>query len=250
MLNGTKAKWSSTLGIIEDEPDWRVAKIMHYQCRSMEHFIERMKKRPKLATVPAIWEAYDIKQVQDLSPLRYVEKVKAQIAVIAGQKIVPAPEQPVATEKLREQNIAFGKPATQSSVSEWSLYPTPEQDAGGAVNGRVDGKRKFHTANEENPWWQVDLGEASVISEIRIYNTIEPNVRDRFKKFKIFIGFDLDSLVEVFCKDDELPVNGMDSRPLIWKPASSAWGRFVRITLLGTGFLHLDQVEVYGRLPG
>ena len=55
------------------------------------------------------------------------------------------------------KNLALGRPATQSSVSRWSKFPTPEADAAGAVNGTIDGQPGFHTANEPCPWWQVDL---------------------------------------------------------------------------------------------
>jgi FkbM family methyltransferase len=80
LANGANVVWSKTEGIIAGEPDWRVAKLMHYQCRSMEHFIERMKKRPELAAIPDIWRAQDVRQVQDERPARHGPAVRARMA--------------------------------------------------------------------------------------------------------------------------------------------------------------------------
>ena len=67
-------------------------------------------------------------------------------------------------------NIALNKRATQSSLSQWSRGSTPEEDAGQAVNGLPAKDYAFHTDNEHNPWWMVDLGSAAQIHLIRIYN--------------------------------------------------------------------------------
>jgi glycosyltransferase involved in cell wall biosynthesis len=142
-------------------------------------------------------------------------------------------------------NLALRKSATQSSISEWSIGPTPARDAAGAVNGRADGRRKFHTAFEHNPWWQVDLGGFATIHEIHIYNTIEPTA-DRFTNFILAISIDGDSWAEIARKEDGVVVGGTVDGPFVWNGPGTAWGRFVRITALGQTYLHLDQVEVYG----
>jgi hypothetical protein len=138
-------------------------------------------------------------------------------------------------------NLALRKPATQSSVSEWSTCPMPAQDAAGAVNGRADGRRKFHTALEHNPWWQVDLGGFATIHEIHIYNTTEPTA-GRFTNFSLAVSIEGEIWMEIFAKQDDTSLGV----PFIWNGPGTAWGRFVRVTLLGTNYLHLDQVEVYG----
>ena len=155
-----------------------------------------------------------------------------------GQPARPAPA---------PANLALRKSATQSSVSEWSRHPTVQQDAAGAVNGKCDGSRKFHTALEYNPWWQVDLGGLAVIHEIRIYNTTE-NTAHRFRNFSLEVSIDEQVPVELARKEDDQVVGGIGSATFIWNGPGSAFGRFVRITLLGRDFLHLDQVEVYGTL--
>jgi hypothetical protein len=142
-----------------------------------------------------------------------------------------------------DANLAWAKPATQSSTAS---ALTPARDAAGAVNGRPCGRHQFHTGFEQDPWWQVDLGAATTIAEIRIFNTMARERREVFRRFRISIGFDADSFVVVFTTMADTNVGGIDGRPFIWRPEFSAWGRFIRITALGQTCLHLDQVEVYG----
>jgi hypothetical protein len=148
---------------------------------------------------------------------------------------------------IRRNSLARGKPATQSSVSQWSRRPTPAEDAAGAVNGQIDGRRKFHTELEVNPWWQVDLGAFATIDEIHIYNTVEETA-NRFTNFSLAVSIDGIVWVEITRKADNIVVGGLIGGPYIWNGPGSAWGRFVRITLLGQNYLHLDQVEVYGTM--
>ena len=63
---GRKIEWSSTPGIGANPPDWFAAKIMHFQCRSMEHFIDRLKLRPDLPATTDTWRHYDMNDVEDV----------------------------------------------------------------------------------------------------------------------------------------------------------------------------------------
>jgi FkbM family methyltransferase len=96
LANGAPLVWSETPGIIQNAPDWRVAKLMHYQCRSMEHFVERLKKRPELAAVPGIWQAGDVRDVRDERPARRGDAVRARMAALGAG----APMAAEVTEKL------------------------------------------------------------------------------------------------------------------------------------------------------
>lgn len=101
LANGDRVVWSETAGIIADAPDWRVAKLMHYQCRSMEHFIERLKKRPELAAIPGIWQAYDVREVRDERPLRLGPAVRKRMAQMR-------PSTPIqATASVAEKHVIF-----------------------------------------------------------------------------------------------------------------------------------------------
>lgn len=146
------------------------------------------------------------------------------------------------------KNVARGKNATQSSVSQWSTAPVPEIDASGAVNGVINGLQGFHTEIEDSPWWMVDLGGMFSISEINVFNRLDlpPDIPLRAARLAIEIGPDADHLAEVFRRETDEPFGGADGNPLIWAPPAPVTGRFVRIRLLTHNYLHLDQVEIYG----
>lgn len=145
--------------------------------------------------------------------------------------------------------LSRSKPATQSSISEWSVNLTPEADARGAVNGVINGQGKFHTDLEDAPWWQVDLDRISGISEIRLFNRMDQ--RERANRLAIDIGLEAGHLIEIYRRESDEPFGGVDGNPLIFKPTIPIPGRFVRIRLLTRNYLHLDQVEIWGEpLPG
>jgi hypothetical protein len=143
--------------------------------------------------------------------------------------------------------ISQRKTACQSSLCEWSKGTTIEEDANGALNGKIDGKYKFHTDIEDNPWWLVDLGELFGISEIRIFNRIDQaGTAENASRLMIEIGVGPENLVEVYRRNIDEAFGGFDGNPLIFMPSIPIPGRFVRIKLLKRTCLHLDQVQVYG----
>jgi len=129
---------------------------------------------------------------------------------------------------------------------------TTETDARGGCDGIKNGKYAFHTAQEPNPWWQVDLGQVVPISRVVVFNRLDyapglhnaDNLRiltsDDGKnwtlrhenKGKHFGGISGPPPLEVKFKEGEVR------------------GRFVRLQIPSTQpiYLHLDEVEVYG--PG
>jgi FkbM family methyltransferase len=93
LANGQPVSWSATRGIIDTDPDWSAAKLMHYQCRSMEHFIERLKKQPQFQNHRGLWEAYDVNHLEDIRPLRLAARVQKQADAIArGTRLAPQPD--------------------------------------------------------------------------------------------------------------------------------------------------------------
>jgi tetratricopeptide (TPR) repeat protein len=64
-----------------------------------------------------------------------------------------------------DQNIALRKKARQSST----LY-APENAVDGNTVGNDQGNPYAHTTNEDNPWWEVDLGSEQPIDRIVIWN--------------------------------------------------------------------------------
>jgi hypothetical protein len=66
-------------------------------------------------------------------------------------------------------NVAKGKTATQSSLSDWSTF----EGANGAISGNKTGGFGFHAQCEDNPWWMVDLEKMYEISEIVVFNRLD-----------------------------------------------------------------------------
>lgn len=102
LANGQKIAWSETRGIIDADPDWSVAKLMHYQCRSMEHFIERLKKRPQFQNVPNLWQSYDMRDEDNIIPPILADGLLKAIAAFDIHEALPSstthletPEEPV-----------------------------------------------------------------------------------------------------------------------------------------------------------
>jgi hypothetical protein len=147
-------------------------------------------------------------------------------------------------------NLALNKRATQSSVSQWSNGRTVEEDAGNAVNGNPAKVQGFHTNNTENPWWMVDLEQLAQVSAIRIFNrdNIPEWMQRRASPLIVEGSTDGERWTLLFGTEPGQVFGGCSSgRPLLWSAEEPAWIRFVRILVPRREYLHLSEVEVYGR---
>ncbi|MBN1443326.1 MAG: discoidin domain-containing protein, partial [Planctomycetes bacterium] len=63
---------------------------------------------------------------------------------------------------------------------------TTRQDASGGCDGIKNGRWGFHTASgEEDPWWQVDLGEVTEIDRVVVYNRTDGGTAPRTRHLQI-----------------------------------------------------------------
>lgn len=136
-------------------------------------------------------------------------------------------------------DIARGKPASQSSLSRWSR----PGDAQGAVNGAPNGSFGFHTGLDQHPWWQVDLESDVALDEVIVFNRLDAG-RSRAYSFVLKLASEGGEFREVHAQGG-IPFGGIDGRPARIK-LDGAVARYVRIELPHEGYLHLDEVEVYG----
>ncbi|RXZ50804.1 hypothetical protein ESP57_03125 [Agromyces fucosus] len=141
------------------------------------------------------------------------------------------------------ENIAVGKPATQSSTY---------TDAGTALSASrgVDGNFSTfaHTNSEKNAWWQLDLGAVTGLSGVELYNRTDCCTA-RNTDYYLFIS------KEPF--DTSLTPEQQAAVPGVWShhdtgqmavPTSVATpvdGRYVMVQLAGTNYLALPEVAVY-----
>lgn len=135
-------------------------------------------------------------------------------------------------------NLALHKACKQSST----YFGTGiDQGANCGVDGRVepnqDPRYMFHTNIENNPWWQVDLGKVSTLTNIKLHNRI--NAGERAKFIQVFISQDGNNWRKVYTHNgsvwEKLDIN-----------VNQQEARFVRVQLADRNYLHLFEVEVFG----
>jgi hypothetical protein len=137
--------------------------------------------------------------------------------------------------------LALGKPATQSSNYDTTLYHASQ-----AVNGSTEGtwynNSITHTQNEQGAWWQVDLGGARNINQIIIYNRTDC-CADRLSNYRVSISNKADFSTHIYQQDfHDTP----KPKKAIKLGAQSKQGRYVRIQLLDKNYLSLAEVQVMG----
>lgn len=143
-------------------------------------------------------------------------------------------------------DLALRKPALSSSVSPWSRHNKPHRDACGAVTSTLMPEFGFHTNEEDEPWWMVDLLAVSVIDEIRIIN--RPVLEARLGAFVVESSVDGANWAlryahlsgAVIPSDPRIPARLVFPEPVVAK--------LVRIRKLERGMLHLRRVQVFGRV--
>jgi hypothetical protein len=183
-----------------------------------------------------------------LKPREYVPKIfpalmnqhrKQPILFSIDQIAAPLFEQPDPSP-----NIAVGKPATQSSISFASRWHSVRDDAGGAVNGLVTGTYGFHTGFDSPPWWMVDLERFYRLSSIWIFNRLD--APSNLQHLRLFVSTNGRDWTLSLDHHSNGAIGGAWGTPLMIEFDGATIARFVRVELGNPGFLHLDQVKVFG----
>ena len=82
------------------------------------------------------------------------------------------------------ENIAPQGKASQSSTS----FQGPAKLAvDGRTDGDFDNKSVTHTAEEMNPWWEVDLGKATSIDRVVLWNRTDNDLQSRLKDCRVVV---------------------------------------------------------------
>lgn len=141
--------------------------------------------------------------------------------------------------KSRGLDIALQGICSQSSLSALSKGPDEANRALAATRER-DGGYAFHTDNQVNAWWQVDLGAVRQLDEIVCFNRL-----DAWSKRANHLIVELSNTGSDWrvLHQNDGPFGGVDGRPLrVCSPRQSA--RYVRLRTPTVNPLHLDGVEV------
>lgn len=141
-------------------------------------------------------------------------------------------------------DLAYGKPATQSSRWQWSHVYSPDAEAASAIRDPLPDDFAFHTDLEEDPWWQVDLLEICLVERIEIVNRVQFPIR--FLHFRIDTSRDGENWTTCFSKHDNAMISSDPDHPARLTLSHQVQARYIRIIQLGTDFLHLRRVRVLG----
>ena len=144
-------------------------------------------------------------------------------------------------------NLALGKAATQSSTILGAA-------AGRAVDGNTDGNwangSVTHTAaSAAQDWWQVDLGQASSIQSVVLWNRTDC-CADRLSNAVVFVSAsDMSGRTLAQLNADpsvaKAAFSSLNGAASISLPLPST-GRYVRVQLTGSNNLSLAEVQVMG----
>ena len=152
-----------------------------------------------------------------------------------------------ATDGVARTNLALRQPTRQSSVEDFSRGLSPAEDSAGAVSGFCTGSYQFHTALEDNPWWDVNFGAMASIEEVRLFNRLDAG-RERARHVRLQVSDDGVAWSMIAEADLVEAFGGMDGHPFVWTAPGSCVARYFRVTAIGLTYLHLDQVVIYGCL--
>jgi len=116
------------------------------------------------------------------------------------------------------------------------------EDAWGAVDGVKNGGTGFHTQGENNPWWQIDLGKTIELNRVELTN--REDSATRADRIMVLLSTNGKKWQKVYQHTGATFHGGPDKKPLN-VALHSAKARYIRLTVPGNNFLHLDEVEVY-----
>jgi hypothetical protein len=137
---------------------------------------------------------------------------------------------------LRQDAKRYGNPTPAGKI-------TPQEDAAGAVDGVKNGQWGCHTELEENPWWQVDLGRLAKLDRLVIWNRCDA-MAPRNARLRVLASEDGQNFQTFYQHNGQTFYGFTDGSPLV-VPGRETPVRFIRLTLSGKTYLHLDEVEVF-----
>lgn len=134
---------------------------------------------------------------------------------------------------LNDEIVSYGKKATQSSFSDYSVS---SEEAARALNLIPRNTYSFHTDQEQNPWWLLDLEDEILVKDIYLFD--RPDVGGfRSQNLQVLIGEDLENMKVIF---ENL---GQDILSNVKIPVNAVI-RYVKCMVNSYSILHLDTVIV------
>lgn len=138
-------------------------------------------------------------------------------------------------------NLALHR-ATEQSSTGWG------GDSWLATDGKPDGAYGHgsvtHTGYDQGAFWQVDLGSVQTIGDVVIYNRTDPCCTDRLANFLVKVSEDKINWKTVAAHPGTAPAR-VTLATIDPSTGDHAAGQFLRVELVGQGYLSLAEVEVH-----
>lgn len=132
-------------------------------------------------------------------------------------------------------NLALNRAATQSTDPGWG-GPASKAVDGNTSGNWLDGS-VTHTNYDNQAWWQVDLGATQWVQSVELWNRTDC-CPERLLNFNVIL---LDSSQSVV---STVNVSGNGGTPSTLQISGTA--RYVKVQLVGTNYLSLAEVKVWG----
>ncbi len=167
-------------------------------------------------------------------------------AIVLSLSAVPAfaahddvrPDSQIEADWLAQARLRYQRPldAAPGAI-------TNVEDAAGGCDGIINGLWGFHTAQQLDPWWQVDLGEIRSLDHIDLYNRCD-RLAERAANVCVLLSPDGVQFTQAYQHDGTVFLGFPDKRPLR-VDMHQLEARFVRLQLRGHVYFHLDEVQVF-----
>ncbi len=143
-----------------------------------------------------------------------------------------------------QSNVALNKATSQSSTG---FGGVSKRIVDGNTDGNYAANSVNHTNNEANPWVQIDLGGSYDISKINIWNRTDGAWWKRIQEIYVMVSeteITANSTSEDLFAAEAHSFTSADQKSITL--SGSKKGRYVRVFLNKSGYLHLAEVEVFG----
>lgn len=181
-------------------------------------------------------------------PVDIGEKIRAEVEADWTQRdrlftaARTAPKTGAATSPQSE-------PKKEGAATRDGVPVTTAQAAAGGCDGAKTGRCGFHTAsNEQDPWWQVDLGKRCRLDRVVVYNRTDGGTAPRTRRLQILVSDAAAKgpFTRVYQHDGETFYGVKENKPLVVDfRGKDVTARIVRLAVSGRCSFALDEVEVY-----
>ena len=138
-------------------------------------------------------------------------------------------------------NLALTGTATQSSTHNWSIPLGASNAVDGNTSGNIYTGSVTHTAEQYQPWWQVDLLGTFDLDQIVLWNRTDA-CSYRLSNFNVSV---LDNLYNTVWTNDFFADGGYPTSSLTIDLPDNTLGQIVKVRLNGSEYLSLAEVQVF-----